>query len=185
MITVYLSPSEEAWAHRIGQQRFATVERQKLHARWGNATAEQQIIGAKGELAFCKALGLIWPAYVDTFDAVADVPPNWEVRAQTKSRMLPVKADTKKKAGDPDDRLVAAVFVAPPKYEVIGYIRAGGAKKKVPMTDPGKRKSWAHMIPYDRLVPIDPDFHSFCGYALDDWGLFSCAFCGRPSDSTT
>lgn len=176
MIPVYLQPNDQGWVLRVAHERWKYVVEHNLQAQFPGATERDHQDGAGGELAFCRALGLKWPATVNTFTAVPDVSPNWEVRTLRKLPGVKV-VDT-----DPDDRLVAWVRGKLPRYEIMGYIIAGGAKQHGEWRkDPGKRKRPIWLVPENRMVPIDPGFHALCGYAVDDWGLFSCAFCGRPS----
>lgn len=173
MIISYLSGFELAKARDVGRRRYGTVDRKTLKPAFPGATVEDQIVGAEGELAFCKAAGLEWPAFVDTFTKVPDVMPNWEVR--TSRRMRACKVATT----DPPDRLVVAVLKkSDATFEVHGYIRAGGAQAHYPAVDKGNRGKPAHFVPLDRLVPIDPGFHDLCAYAEDpEWG-WACVHCG-------
>lgn len=176
MIPVYLDPSDQGFALRVAHERWRYVEEHNLHAKFGGATEKDHQDGAGGELAFCRALKIPWQATINTFTEVPDVLPNWEIR--TLRTMPGVKVvDT-----DPDDRLVTWVKGQLPRYEVMGYIRAGGAKAHPEWhKDPGKRKRPIWLVPPSRMIPINPDFHRLCAWAQDDWGLWSCAFCGKES----
>ncbi len=179
MITVYLNDSELRRARDVGERRFRTVDRKSLRPAFPGATVEDQIVGAEGELAFCKAVHLPWPASVDTFTKEPDVWPNWEVRTSRRLRQCKVARK------DPPDRLVVAVLKVIDRFEIHGYIRAGGAQKHYPAHDKGGRGKAAHFVPLDRLVPINDDFHSACGYAPDDWGLWACAYCAKEIERGT
>lgn len=171
MIPIHLSQADAAWAIAVGKARWAMVQRQGRKAKFAGAKLEDHIDGAGGELAFCRALGLIWPASNGWFTSAPDVWPNWEVR--TLRRMPGVKVtDT-----DPDDRLVAWVKGVMPSFEIMGYIRAGGAKKRAAWRkDPGKRGRAIWLVPPDQMISLDRGFHAVHAYVRveDHW---ECAHC--------
>ena len=175
MIAVRLNTVDMAWANDVGAARWRRVKREHRKAKFAGADEKKHLQGARGELAFCRAMGLIWPASDGTFQSEPDVWPNWEIR--TSPSMQGVKVvDT-----DPDHRLV--VWVAggdAPYFEVKGYIRAGGAKRHRDWyDDPGKRNRPIWLVPPSRMIPIEPGFHrDGHAYAInEETGLWGCAFC--------
>lgn len=173
MIPVHLTQADVAWATKVGRARWDMVQRQGRKAKFAGAKLEDHVDGAAGELAFCRAVGLVWPASNGWFTSAPDVWPDWEVR--TLRRMRGVKVVD----SDPDHRLVVWVRGQVPKFEVMGFIRAGGAKQHADWrTDPGKRGRAIWLVPPDKMIPIDAKFHS--GHAFhrvdDRW---ECVHCGE------
>lgn len=176
MIPVYLDPNEQIWALDIAHQRFKAVDGKGKPAFPG-ATEKHHQIGAGAELAFAKLVEVEWPASVNTFTSEPDVPPRWEVR-WTKLRGVKVRAK------DAEDALCVWISGKFPRFEVMGYIRAGGAKRHPEWyDDPGKRGQSIWLVPPSRMIPIEPGFHRMCLVEQDDWGLWRCAFCGRRGDA--
>lgn len=83
---VWLTPKEAIAAESVGldrQIRSMLAGRKPAHgAKIGNSTW-LHMVGARGELAFAKAMGLLWTGHVDVFHEVADVG-DFEVRTRTK-----------------------------------------------------------------------------------------------------
>lgn len=177
MIPVYLNPSDQGWALDIAHQRWKYVEEHHLQARFGDADEEKHQQGAMAELAFCRALGLEWPHTVNTFTEVPDVNPNWEVRFLSAG---PKWRGVKVLEKDDDDRLVAWVTGKIPRFEVMGYFRAGGAKGHPEWWLP-KKVAPLWLVPESRMIPINPGFHDICPMGKDDWDMFFCVVCGRRS----
>lgn len=170
MIEVQLTASDVRWADRVAQLRVATA---KGRSRFDEATSPAgHILGARGELAFCRGLDFDWPASVGTYRTEPDVPPNWEVRASIRPQ-LKVSTD------DPADIFVAAVQAMDRqqlRFQIHGYCIALWAKLHYPLTDPHAFGRPAYFVPFYKLVPIDPGFHDL--HAMyrwaDGWG---CAWC--------
>lgn len=174
MIRVTLSSRDMARGREVGVERARTVR--FVDPRFpfeGRNSEETHTLGAQGELAFCVATGLPWPATVNGFRKIPDVEPNWEVRfTPGRPKVIPVGPH-----GDPPERLVAHVTGRPPSFEVVGYIIAGWVQSNVPLSDPGGRGAPAHFFSPSILVPIDPGFHEVCGWERVG-GKWRCAFCG-------
>lgn len=80
MIVITLSEADAAWAIRVGRARNKPLLRNR---RGYEGSGERiHIFGAAGELAFCRATGIGWPAHIDTFGTKPDVPPNIEVKTR-------------------------------------------------------------------------------------------------------
>lgn len=182
MIEVRLTSNDIRWATQVGQVRWRRAKSKGSKARFKGATEAHHLIGAGGELAFCRALGLPWPASIDSYsdEGKPDVYPNWEVRCSPKMRGIKV-VET-----DPENRLVAWVVgdvpANDPMYTVMGYIRAGGAKRRLEWHKDrfGKdRPFW--LVPERNMVPIDARFHDTCGLMETEPSLWTCAFCGKSA----
>lgn len=168
-----LSPEDEAWANDVGAQR---IEQAPGNPRFAYSVGKRSgldthRLGAQAELAFCRAVGLEWPARVNTFRSLPDVDPNWEVRWSSHPDRVKVAVD------DDPDVLVAHVIGNSPAFEIVGCIVAGFVQRTVPATDPGDRGWLAHFISAYKLTPFDEDFHVNCAWARrpDGW---ACAYCG-------
>lgn len=171
-----LSPEDEAWAVGIGTERLEEAERNGLRERFAYLDREEGLrqhrIGAMAELAFARALGLEWPARVNTFRALPDVDPNWEVRWSSRADRVKVAID------DKPDILVAHVIGRSPGFEIVGCIIAGFVQRTRPAIDLGNKGRPAHFIDPYFLTPIDEDFHDLCAWT-NDQGAWSCAYCGK------
>ena len=158
MIEVRLSSNDLRWAREAGQARIDNaVGKPKWAYKDGRSGVDTHTIGAAAELAFCRALGLVWPARVGVGHLLPDVDPFWEVRWSGQPR-VPVKTN------DRADQMVALVHGKMPVFTIVGYIMAGGAQKAIPLTDPGNRKNPAHFVEERTLVPINHDYHAMCRY---------------------
>jgi hypothetical protein len=109
---------------------------------------EEEIVGACGEMAVCKALGRFWTPSVNTFHKTADVPPDIEVRATKRDDNCLIVRDN-----DPDDRYYFLVVGEPPDMTVVGYLKGSEAKKNQWVRDPGnRRRAW--FVPQEALHHI-------------------------------
>lgn len=173
MIRVTLDPNDQAWAGDVGKMRMAKAKgKPKWAYKDGRSGVSTHIIGAMAELAFCRGLGLVWPASEGVGRREPDVWPRWEVR-WAGPPMLKVATN------DPPDRYAALVRGKIPNFEIIGYCIAGWAQRTKTLQDPGKRGQPAYFVPIRELVPINPGFHDFHGFMRDDWDMWACAWCGK------
>jgi hypothetical protein len=106
---------------------------------------QQEITGACGEMAVCKALGKFWSPSVNTFHDVPDIDPNIEVRTTDRENGSLIVRDN-----DPEDRWYFLVTGVPPLMRVVGAIRGGDAKRDEWVRDPhGHRPAW--FVPQEAL----------------------------------
>jgi hypothetical protein len=169
-----LNPEDEAWAREIGRQRLEQAPGDPRFAyTTGRDGLDTHSIGAMAELAFARALGLEWPARVNTFRSLPDVDPNWEVRWSSRTHKVKIAVD------DDPDILVAHVIGRSPGFEMIGCIIAGYVQRNYPATDPGERGWKAHFVDDYRLTPFDENFHKICAWTRGAEG-WACAYCGKP-----
>lgn len=182
MIRVKLGEDDQKWATEVGRRRWKSSSERGSRPNFPDAKEIDHIDGAGAELAFCRALKLTWPASVDTFTSQPDVYPNWEIRSLRNMSGVKVRPADK----DPDDRLVVWVRGSLPTYEVMGYIRAGGARRHPEWKkDPGKRGSPIWLVPEGKMVPIDSSFHTHHGFAVNSAGVWACAYCGALSSEVS
>ena len=173
MIVVTLDPPEIRHCREIGQRRIAEADGNPRFAYKERNGLDTHTLGAMGELAAAKAIGIPWPARVNTYRSLPDLDPFWEVRWTGQPKRLKVATD------DPPNYFVCHVTGEPPTFEVHGYIYAGWVQRNVPATDPKDRGWRAHFVDAWRLSPIDPGFHSMCVWFRSPGGEWMCPFCGK------
>lgn len=177
MISVTLSKSDMDWVREVGRLRMATA---KGAPKWaykdGRSGVDTHTIGCAGELAFCRVVGVPWPATNNVGRREPDVPPRWEVRWAGRPVLKVAR-------NDPPERLVALVTGKIPNMVVIGYCIAGWAQRTKRLEDLGKRGEPAHFVPERELVPIEPGFHHLCGWERAAVGLWQCPFCGKTMEA--
>jgi hypothetical protein len=81
---VVLSAADLEWAEEVAQERLRRSRMRGGRDRLGIDELDSHRQGARGELAFCRWLGVPWTASVDTFKGEPDVPPDFEVKAVEK-----------------------------------------------------------------------------------------------------
>lgn len=173
MIQIRLHSDDIRWATQVGHERWQRAQRKRSKARFAGAKEADHIDGAGAELAFCRALKLVWPATLDSYHSHPDVYPNWEVRGLRRMRGVKVVPE------DDDSRLVVWVAGQMPSFDIMGYIRAGGAKRRDEWKrDPGNKNRMIWLVPERHMIPINPDFHDACQYTQNEPGVWECAICG-------
>lgn len=179
MIRVTLTPFEERWASEIAEIRIE--ESKRLEPSFDPKTMSfGHRMGALGELAFCKAVGFVWPARYNQFKTkLPDVDPFWEVRWSSSVRYVKVRRAPAhgRRLTDRPDQLVVHVTGKPPTFDVHGYVSAAWAQQNIPLSDPGHRKVPAHFARPEHLSPINPGFHGLCAWARTERGWL-CLYCG-------
>lgn len=175
MIPVRLTHPDVVWATKVGKARWKLVVERRLKAHFPGAKEADHIDGAGGELAFCRAMHLIWPASNGTFTGEPDVWPNWEIRTLRQKSLRGVKVLRK----DPAERLVVWVRGEMPSFEIMGYFTAGGARAHRDWHgDPGSRGQAMWLVPPERMIPIERGFHDVHAYAKIE-GRWECVHCGE------
>lgn len=180
MIPVVLTPEEMRIGAEVGVRR--DEEAKHLQAAFDPAgTRPAHILGARGELAFCKGIpGLVWPARVDQFKTgLPDVDPFWEIRTSRTSRLkVRWPPAPGRRLTDPPHWVVAHVTGQDdsPRFQIWGYLLASWAQANIKLTDPNDWGRPAHFVHQRELVPIEPGFHSICAWyhAPDGWLCFIC-----------
>jgi hypothetical protein len=121
-IDVELSNEENVHATRIGHQRYRHSAGYALKHGGGQADALKiDIVGALGELAFCKAVGFVWPPV--RHDIQVRTAPCKAKRPPPGFGTLIVRADD-----DDRDRFVLVIGNAP-HFRVVGWIGGWDAKR--------------------------------------------------------
>lgn len=110
------------------------------------------ILGACGEVAAAKSLGIFWSGHVNQYKSVADLLPNYEVRHRTKQTYdLIVRKD------DSKDRiyiLTCADKKDIPNVEIVGWISGEEAAKDEWVQTHGGWKP-AYFVPRSALHPME------------------------------
>jgi len=150
---VVLTPREFATAAGVGMARFVeSSERGHDHAstyqRGYLERMAQEVVGACGEMALCKAVGRFWSPSVGTFHALADMGSNVEVRSTARADGCLIVRDN-----DADDRWFYLVTGEPPTMTVRGSILGRAAKRPEWERNPhGHRRAW--FVPAAALRPL-------------------------------
>ncbi len=106
------------------------------------------MVGAAGELALAKALGVYWNFSVDTFRTKPDVA-GYEVRTRTNP-----KWDLFIRGNDSDRRKYALVVIDNGGFRIVGYMLGADAKRREWLRDYGNRSAAAYFVPQAALHPI-------------------------------
>ena len=163
MTEILLSWTEVALAAQVGLKRQLNAikdGRKDQHGFKGDGW-ETHIVGACGELAAAKAIGVYWTPTVDTFKSGGDIG-KLQVRTRSLSwHELYIR---------PDDR-VSDVFIlvtgAIPSFTVRGWYPATQARRDEWWKDHGNR-DFAWFVPQRELNPLktidrDLQFPEICG----------------------
>ena len=107
------------------------------------------IEGACGELAASKALGRVWPAFVNTYRSPqGDLGDGIEVRTRSRHDYELIV-----RVADPDRPFVLVTGIAP-FFRVHGWIMGGEAKRPEWLKPHGGREP-AYFVPHEALRPMD------------------------------
>lgn len=111
---------------------------------------ENDIVGACGEMAFAKGIGVYWEPTIHTYRRTPDVC-GVEVRTRTKPTYELQIRDT-----DADDRRFVLVRGKPPcpRFEIVGWYLAGEAKQHPEWLKTHGGGAPAYFVPNDQLRPM-------------------------------
>lgn len=138
----------EAWGkHRNDVSNEAGLKSQNVSRK---SDEYIHVLGAFGECACCKILGLPFRLSVNTFRK-ADLPHNIEVRTRAERWQ-----DCKIRVDDDDSRRVVMVIVEDPKHPCLipGWITAKEGKA-FGLIDPRNKAKPFHAVPQNRLRKIE------------------------------
>lgn len=159
-----LTEEEEARAADVAARRQASSTKGNLTDYLGQRDPANDLLGARAELAVAIALGIEWPASVNTFTHEPDLPPDIEVRAARKT-FLKIRP---KEVASPRLRDRRYALVTPGRADYVSEYQAGASfvlwgflrPREVvgePLSDPGDLNRPAYFIRADRLhlFPLD------------------------------
>lgn len=151
MIQVSLSPQEMYLASIVGVRRRLTSRTERNGADRAT-TAESwyyNVVGAQGEMAAAKALGLYWAATINAEKGEADIGPDWQVRTLAGHDYdLIVRKD------DRSDQKFVLVTGEGPDFRVHGWMLGEDAKRDEWFKDRGGRGKPCWWVPQADLNPI-------------------------------
>jgi hypothetical protein len=155
---VHMPPPPAAaqqWIGEVAAARLNEAVKAGGRDRLGRDQLASHHLGALGEWQAAAVLGIEWPAHVNTYKRLPDLPPDIEVRTARKPLL-------KVNVTEPDDPAMAArrylLVVAGPDLSVVllgwcyGHEAAGG-----PQADPGGIGRPAYFLPADglHLLPLN------------------------------
>jgi hypothetical protein len=146
-IEVTLTPAELACATTVAALRhYSAVSRGSRdgHGLGRQEGAECHFHGCCAEVAAARALGVYWPASVNSYKG-ADLEPDWQVRGRSRHDYeLIVRRD------DPDEHRYVLVTGVAPKLVVRGWMWGRDAKRDEWLKGHGGRPP-AYFVPTDVL----------------------------------
>jgi len=152
---VHLSPNEMYLASIVGLRRQLSSKIFNHRQTYGSETNSIEkrwyinVMGAQGEMAGAKALGLYWHASVNAPKSDPDIFPDWQIRTRTDSNSdLIIKDD------DNDNHKFVLVSGTGPTFLVHGWIKGKDGKRKEWYSSKGERKTPMFWIPSSALIPV-------------------------------
>lgn len=152
MVEVELNWHELMQAGHVGMLRHieaVTQGRPDLHGFDGDSGWHTHCEGACGELAVAKVFNRYYNGSVNTFREGGDVGAV-QVRTRSKHDYELLVRDR-----DRDDDVFILVTGRAPRFRVVGWIKAGDAKRPEWSNTYGNRPA-AYFVPHAALHPIDP-----------------------------
>lgn len=152
---VTLTPQEMYVSSLVGvRRRLASTGAGKQERngadRLDNAAAwYMNVVGAQGECAAAKALGLYWPASINAAKSEPDIPPDWQVKTLAKDHY-----DLIVRPNDVMAHRYILVTGDGPSFRVHGWIRGADACRDEWWKDRGGRDKPAWWVPQSHLLPI-------------------------------
>lgn len=153
-IPVTLTPIEMVIAGQVGITRSVTSIKncvQDLNGIRDDERYGMDVIGALGEMAFCKAMNIYWAGTVKNFHG-GDVGSNIQIRTSfVQGNRLIVRKN------DKNTDVFVLVIGKENKYNVIGWIMGSEAKNKKWLSDPTALSDRipAYFVPQSELYPMD------------------------------
>jgi hypothetical protein len=125
-VEITLSPAELACASTVAALRhYSSTIRggRDAHGLKRQVDASCHYDGACAELAAARALGVYWPASVNSYGE-PDLPPDWQVRGRSRHDY-----DLLVRPGDSDDHRFVLVTGTAPSLRVVGWCYGKEAKR--------------------------------------------------------
>lgn len=148
-ILVKLDPHEMAAAAYVGVRRHLGAVTKGLQEKHGcDGSWDHHILGAMGELALAKWLGVYWAGTVDVFKRVPDVA-GVEVRTRPRHDYDLIIRDD-----DDEERVYVLVTGRGPEFRLRGWVKGLESRDLRWRKDHGGRED-AWFVPQDALHPMD------------------------------
>lgn len=144
---VRLTDMEMRIAALLGVERHVqSASRKTTRGQAAETSLQSHIVGASGEIAVAKALGL-YPGFTVNNFKEPDIEPNIQVRSAIKGRLI---------LSDKDNPFQKYVFVLgfAPNLEVAGWVWGYDAQIKKWFLDPNNGRPPAYFVPKEALKPI-------------------------------
>lgn len=145
--TIVLTDAEIALADACARRKQESG-RKHYKDRQGKRELRSDVVGARGELAAYKWVGIPFECHVKPDKVDGDLL-GIEVKTAASAYGLVVHEN------DPDRRPIMAVLGDGSTYRMIGWIRAEEGKRPEYWRNPGGRRA-AWFVPLDKLRPIGP-----------------------------
>lgn len=155
---ITLDGLESEWADKIANARFnESRSRNRIDATGFGPSLPANIIGAGGEIAFCKAFNIEFVPTINTFKSFPDVPPDFEIRTAFKD-----DGDMAFRKGDFKHLERRHIFLAlrrfPSAFRFVGWVRGDWVNEwvKAGMIQIEARYAGTpcHFVPQDFFWPI-------------------------------
>lgn len=145
---VKLTTMEMLIATSLGTARhMQSVSRTPTRGQSKDTSLDSHIVGAMGEMAAAKAMG-IYPGFtVNNFDG-PDMGKDIQIRACREGRLIIAKHDK-------SDQKYVLVTGHAPELNVVGWIWGGDAKSEQWLFDPKNNRPPAYFVPSKELYPIE------------------------------
>ena len=159
-IRVVLTEPELEYATSIGELRHSECVKRGYQNKHGYSGEDAgiDILGACGELAFCKGIGLEWEASINSFKA-PDAGSDIQVRTSPCKAAVPPDNFGRLIVREEDniDHRYVLVVGNPPNFVIKGWIRGSNARQdKWIRIESGRPPAW--FVPFQEL---DDDLSGF------------------------
>lgn len=157
---VTLTPQECYLSSMVGlRRRLASKTDGKRERNGADRASEAEawffnVVGAMGEMAASKALGVYWPASINAPKGDPDMPPDWQVRTLAKHHYDLIVRDD-----DRDDQRFVLVTGDGPVFQVHGWVLGAEAKRQEWRRDRGARGKPCFWVPRSSLTSIILEEH--------------------------
>ena len=154
MIAVTLTNTQTKTASWVGKLRNdESVKDGRVSQLYPSHLTDLQvhILGACGEMAFCKGTGIFWPATVNTFK-LPDCGRDWQVKTRMRDRLNDM---TLRQRDNPEHRYALVIGDAGLEhFDLIGWIRGKDGRRDEWRSNPGG-KGMAWWVPQDKLHRLE------------------------------
>ena len=122
MLTVTLTKEELLWGKHIGETRYSESRKKNLKNKIPGGYSEYDTLGALGEIAAAKALGISLNEIEGTFKG-ADLGFNLQVRTTEHARghLIIRKGDNPKQGDNPKHAYILVRCPNQPVFEIVGW----------------------------------------------------------------